>query len=95
VRIGDDDPVALGGVRQRAVLAVLALNAGQVVSTDRLVDELWGESPPARAVHTVQVFVSRLRTQLAAASERLVTRPPGYVLELGADEIDALRCEWL
>ena len=95
VRIGGDDPVALGGVRQRAVLAVLALNAGQVVSTDRLVDELWGESPPASAVHTVQVFVSRLRTQLAAASERLITRPPGYVLELGVDEIDALRCERL
>ncbi len=95
VRLGSDDPIALGGVRQRAVLAVLALNAGQVVSTDRLVDELWGESPPASAVHTVQVFVSRLRTQLARASDRLITRPPGYVLELGVDEIDALRCERL
>ena len=65
VRLGGNPPVALGGVRQRAVLAVLALNAGQVVSTDRLVDDLWGENPPARAVHTIRVFVSRLRTQLA------------------------------
>ncbi|MGZ4296653.1 MAG: AfsR/SARP family transcriptional regulator [Solirubrobacteraceae bacterium] len=54
VRLSGNPPVALGGVRQRAVLAVLALNAGQVVSTDRLVDDLWGENPPARAVHTIR-----------------------------------------
>ncbi|MGZ4245289.1 MAG: BTAD domain-containing putative transcriptional regulator [Solirubrobacteraceae bacterium] len=95
VRLSGNPPVALGGVRQRAVLAVLALNAGQVVSTDRLVDDLWGENPPARAVHTIRVFVSRLRTQLAGASDRLITRPPGYVLDLRPDEIDALRCERL
>ena len=95
VRIDHGAPVALGGVRQRALLAVLALHANQVVSTDRLIDELWGEHPPSTALHTVQVFVSRLRGALGPAGERLLTRPPGYVLELGADEIDAARCKRL
>src|SRR3984885_13498813 len=83
VRIDHGAPVGLGGVRQRALLAVLALHANQVVSTDRLIDELWGEHPPSTAVHTVQVFVSRLRGALGPAGKRLVTRPPGYVLEVG------------
>lgn len=95
VRIDGGPPVAVGGVRQRALLAVLALHANEVVSTDRLVDELWGEKAPATAVHTVQVFVSRLRSALDGAGKRLVTRPPGYVLELGVDEVDAARCERL
>jgi DNA-binding SARP family transcriptional activator len=88
-------PIALGGVRQQALLALLALHANEVVSTDRLVDELWGEEPPPTAVHTVQVFVSRLRRALGAASERLITRPPGYAFELAIDELDAARCEHL
>ncbi|MBV9310653.1 MAG: AAA family ATPase [Solirubrobacterales bacterium] len=95
VRIDHGEPVALGGVRQRALLAILGLHANEVVSTDRLVDDLWGEHPPATAVHTVQVFVSRLRRALAPAGERLVTRPPGYALEVGPDELDASRCERL
>ncbi len=95
VRIDHGEPVALGGVRQRALLAILGLHANEVVSTDRLVDDLWGEHPPATAVHTVQVFVSRLRRALASAGERLVTRPRGYVLEVGPDEVDASRCERL
>ena len=95
VRRDDGGAVALGGAKQRALLAVLLLHANEVVSTERLVDELWGARPPARAVHTVQVFVSRLRGALAAAASRLSTRPPGYLLELGADELDADRCERL
>ena len=91
----DDVPAALGGLRQRAVLAVLALHPNQVVSVDRLVDELWGENPPATAVHTVRVFVSRLRRALGDAGDRLITRPPGYVLELRPDELDADRYERL
>ena len=91
----DGKAVASGGVRQRALLAILALHANEVVSTDRLIDQLWGEDPPATAVHTVQVFVSRLRRALGSAGNRLVTRPPGYVLEVGADDIDAVRCERL
>ena len=95
VRIDSGEPVALGGLRQQALLAVLALHPNEVVSTDRLVDELWGETPPQTAVHTVQVFVSRLRNGLGVAGERLVTRAPGYVLSIGAEEIDAGRCELL
>jgi DNA-binding SARP family transcriptional activator len=93
VRIDHGPPAALGGPRQRALLAVLGLHANEVVSTERLVDELWGEHPPPTAVHTVQVFVSRLRTALGPAGERLVTRPPGYILELGVEELDSSRCE--
>ena len=94
VRVDGHD-VALGGHRQGALLAILALRVNEVVSTDRLVDELWAESPPATALHTIQVFVSRLRSALGPAGERLITRSPGYLLELGADETDAARCEHL
>ncbi len=88
-------PAALGGPRQRAVLAVLAIHPNQVVSVDRLVDDIWAEHPPPTAVHTVQVFVSRLRRALAEAGDRLITRRPGYVLELNVDELDADRFERL
>lgn len=94
VRI-DDAPAALGGPRQRAVLAVLAIRPNQVVSVDRLIDDIWEERPPERAVHTVHVFVSRLRRALSSAGDRLITRPPGYVLELNTDELDADRFERL
>jgi DNA-binding SARP family transcriptional activator len=94
-RLEGGDVVSLGGLRQRALLAILTLHANEVVSVDRLIDELWGEHPPSTGVHTVQVFVSRLRTALGSAGERLITRSPGYVLELGVDEIDAVQCERL
>jgi DNA-binding SARP family transcriptional activator len=55
---------------------VLLLRANEVVATERLIDELWGESPPATAVKSVQVYVSGLRKQLGDG--RLVTRSPGY-----------------
>jgi DNA-binding SARP family transcriptional activator len=95
VRIDHGLPAAVGGVRQKALLAVLALRAGEVVSSDRLIEDLWGENASATAGHTVQVFVSRLRGALGSAAARLVTRPPGYMLELAADELDAARCERL
>ena len=95
VRLEGGEPVALGGHRQRALLAILILHANEVVSTDRLIDQLWGEHPPATAVHTVRVFVSRLRRALGPAGARLVTRPPGYVIEVGVDEVDADRSERL
>ncbi|MGO9975863.1 MAG: BTAD domain-containing putative transcriptional regulator [Solirubrobacteraceae bacterium] len=85
----------LGGVRQRALLAVLILHANEVRSTDLLIDQLWGEHPPTTAIHTIQVFVSRLRRALGAGGERLVTRSPGYLLRVGLDEVDAGRCERL
>jgi DNA-binding SARP family transcriptional activator len=58
------DPLPLGGAKQRAVLAVLILHRGEVVPTERMVDELWSDRPPATAAKTVQVYVSQLRKAL-------------------------------
>jgi DNA-binding winged helix-turn-helix (wHTH) protein len=82
----DDRSLPLGGAKQRALLALLLLNANRVLSRERLIDELWGEDPPETAVATVQVYVSRLRKVLGA--ERLVTRRPGYVLQVAPEELD-------
>src|SRR3954451_5225092 len=86
-------PVALGGRRRRAVLAALLLHANETVSNERLVDELWGESPPANALKTLQVNVSRLRKALPEGM--LMTRGHGYELRVDADELDARRFERL
>jgi class 3 adenylate cyclase len=87
----DGHPVELRRQKQRALLALLALRAGEVVSTDRLVHELWGEKPPKAAVGSLQNLVSELRKLLG--SELLVTRAPGYVLELDRQFVDAHRFE--
>jgi DNA-binding SARP family transcriptional activator len=79
-------PVLLGGLKQRAVLALLLLEAGRVVSTDRLVDALWGEEPPRTAVTSLQNFVSQLRKALG--SEILETKPPGYRVNVQPGELD-------
>src|SRR5919107_5978689 len=90
-------PVGLGGPMQRAVLALLALEPGRVVSLDRLVDGLWGEAPPARAAATVQAYVSNLRRALEPGRRRgepagvLVGRPPGYLLQVEPADVDWLR----
>jgi DNA-binding SARP family transcriptional activator len=84
--------VPLGGTKQRALLAVLLLNANRVVSVDRLIDELWGEQPPATASHTIQVYVSQLRKVLGAG-DVLVTRSPGYLLRVEPDQLDLHRFE--
>jgi DNA-binding SARP family transcriptional activator len=81
-----DHPLALGGAKQRALLAVLLLHANDVVSTEQLVDEVWGESPPATVAKSIQVYVSRLRKQLGEG--RLVTRAPGYLLRVDPSELD-------
>ena len=80
----DGAPVALGGRRQRAVLALLVMHAGEVVSTDRIVEEIWAGDPPPSAVRTLHSYVSRLRSVLADESGRdlLVRRDPGYVLDV-------------
>src|SRR4051794_23104427 len=91
--LGSEGPLPLGGAKQRALLALLLLNANHVVSRERLIDELWGEDPPETAVTSVQVYVSRLRKLLPDGS--LVTRPPGYVLEVEPEYVDLLRFERL
>jgi DNA-binding SARP family transcriptional activator len=85
--------LALGGPKQRAVLAILLVHAGQPVSVDRLIDELWGEDAPAAALKTIQVYVSNLRKVLDKGT--LLTRGGGYVLEIGPDDIDAARFQTL
>ncbi len=83
--------MALGGAKQKAVLAILLLRRGEPVSVDRLVDELWGESPPDTAVKTVQVYISRLRKELGEGV--VLTREGGYVLDIGPDQLDSARFE--
>ena len=89
----DGAPVSLGAEKPRALLALLLLNRNRVVPTERLVDELWGEEPPARATKALQVYVSQLRKALGP--ERLVTRPPGYELRVDEEELDVARFESL
>jgi DNA-binding SARP family transcriptional activator len=91
--VRDDGPLPLGGQKQRAVLALLLLNAGRVVSTDTLIDALWGETPPRTAPTSLQNFVGALRKALGA--ETLKTRPPGYVLDVDPGAIDLARFERL
>jgi DNA-binding SARP family transcriptional activator len=81
--------VSLAGKKLRALLAVLALEPGRVVSVDRLVECLWPGDPPDTAAHAVQVYVSQIRKALG--SETLVTRTPGYVLEVDREDIDVHR----
>ena len=82
--------------KQRALLAVLLLHADEAVSTDRLIDALWGHAPPDTAGKALQVYVSRLRKLLEPDGKGLlVTRPPGYALQLGAHELDLRRFERL
>jgi DNA-binding SARP family transcriptional activator len=86
-----DRVLVLGGGRQRALFAVLLLHANEVVSADRLIDGLWGQTPPATAGKIVQVYVSRLRKELG--NGRLVTRSPGYLLRVERSELDLARFE--
>jgi DNA-binding SARP family transcriptional activator/DNA-binding beta-propeller fold protein YncE len=83
----------LGAPKQRALLAILLLHRGELVSVDRLVDELWGERPPSAATKNVQVYVSRLRKLLGDGV--LVTRGCGYVLEPPDEGVDVDRFERL
>jgi peptide/nickel transport system substrate-binding protein len=91
-------PIQLGSRKQRALLAILLLRANEVVSTDALIDNLWGERPPPSAAHTLQAYVSRLRRALRASGVDdgvLVTRPAGYMLRTGFGELDLDRFEHL
>ena len=90
--------VHLGPRKQRAVLAILLLNANRVVPTERLIDELWGEEPPETARSALQVYIAALRKAFSDGGSALRTRAPGYLLEIepGALDLDrfiALRAE--
>jgi DNA-binding SARP family transcriptional activator len=83
---GDKRSIEIAGSKQRALIAMLLLHANEVVSTDRLIDALWGEAPPGSARNGLQVYVSHLRKLLGG--QRLRTLPPGYVLVVAEGELD-------
>ena len=88
-----DRPVPLSGAKPRALLGILLLHANEVVSNARLVDELWGERPPATAEKLVQGYVHALRKQLGA--DVLVTQAPGYRLRVEPRSYDLLEFQRL
>jgi predicted ATPase/DNA-binding SARP family transcriptional activator/class 3 adenylate cyclase len=83
--------LALGGSRERAVLALLLLSANRVVSAERLAADLWDDAPPDGGVQSLRVFVSRLRKALreAGGDEILVTKSPGYMAQVEPVALDA------
>lgn len=91
LEVSDDGrPVELAGQRQRALLSALLLRPNQVVATERLVDELWGDDAPKHAKTSLHNSAGLLRKVLGDA---LVTRAPGYVLKVEPEQVDALRFE--
>ncbi|GFE13627.1 SARP family transcriptional regulator [Streptomyces glebosus] len=80
----------LSARKKEALLAALVIRSGQVLSVDQLVDELWVDNPPCRATAALHVYISQLRSFLGPRGRRnpIVTRSPGYLLELGSDELD-------
>jgi predicted ATPase/DNA-binding SARP family transcriptional activator len=92
VRRGDD-LVDIGSSNERKVLAALLVDANAVVSTSRLIDVLWGDDPPESDRNALQTYVARLRRRLgtAATPAPIVTRPPGYAIELRSHQLDSLQ----
>ena len=91
VRAGQ--PLPLGGPRQRWLLALLLVQPGRAISSDRLIDEVWQGKPPRGAEGTLRVYVSRLRSALG--ENTIFARPPGYVLDIDAELVDAWQFEQL
>jgi DNA-binding SARP family transcriptional activator/ABC-type glycerol-3-phosphate transport system substrate-binding protein len=90
---GPEGPIPLGGPKQRAVLAHLLVRGNELVPAESLIDQVWGGEPPEAARGTIHSYISHLRKALGA--DRIEGRPPGYVLHVGADELDAERFERL
>src|SRR6476646_7504875 len=93
-----DRQIQLGGRKPRALLAMLILRRGQIVTVDELVEALWGDEPPKTADHSVQVYVSELRKALGGSpdgSTTVVHRDPGYTLDVPETAIDLHRFEGL
>jgi DNA-binding SARP family transcriptional activator len=89
----DGRTLELGGAKQRAVIAMLALRANRVVPQEQLIDALWDGEPPETARKALQVYVSQLRK--VVGRDRLETQAPGYLLRLAPDELDLTRFERL
>ncbi|WP_255509064.1 BTAD domain-containing putative transcriptional regulator [Micromonospora sp. A202] len=95
VVLADGREVPVGGPRLRALLALLLLDAGRVVSAERLIDGLYGEHPPRGAANALQSQVSRLRQALPAGHDPVEFHPAGYRLAVDPDDVDAYRFERL
>jgi DNA-binding SARP family transcriptional activator/tetratricopeptide (TPR) repeat protein len=94
----DERPISVGGPQQRALLTALLVDANRVVSAERLITYLWGEQPPVAARSLLQGCVAQLRRTCRVADpdrQRLVTRAPGYVLEVAHGELDLDRFQAL
>jgi DNA-binding SARP family transcriptional activator/pimeloyl-ACP methyl ester carboxylesterase len=91
--VHDGALLGLSAGKQRALLAVLLLSANRAVARDQIVDDLWGENVPESAQKMVQIHVSQLRKALP--EPRVHTRGPGYLVEVGEDELDLTRFERL
>ena len=89
----DETPLPIQGGKERAALAILLLNAGQVVSADHMIDALWESEAPATARNSLHVRIAALRKALG--SDRIETRAPGYVVHVEAGELDLERFEHL
>jgi DNA-binding SARP family transcriptional activator len=87
--LDEGKPVSIGGRKQRMVLAMLLLEAGRVVSSDRLIDAVWGDEPPRTATTSLQNSISQLRKRLG--SDMLVTKPRGYQLKIEPEQLDLTR----
>ena len=90
---GPKGPISVDAGKVRALLELFLLHANEVIPTDRLIDSLWGDSPPDTAEHAVEVHVSRLRRALGA--DRLETHPGGYRIRVDQGELDLQRFESL
>jgi len=95
--VAGGESLAVGGAQQRAVLALLLVCAPEPVFLDRVIDELWGDRPPATAQHAVQVYISGIRKVLRAGGGGVVvsSSPSGYWLDVDPERLDARRFERL
>ena len=95
LEVGNGEPRALGGRKQRALLVYLLLHAGKPVSTDTLVDALWSEQPPSTASAVVYTYMRKLRLALEGTPASITTETSGYRLAVSDDELDLRRFELL
>src|SRR4029079_13509613 len=91
--VGNGSVAALGPPKQRALLAILLTRIGETVPVEQLIELLWGTAAPRTADHSIQIYISDLRgaCEPLGGSDLLVTRQPGYVLDLDPDSVDAWR----
>jgi DNA-binding SARP family transcriptional activator len=92
--VGDNGPVPISGRRRRALLAILLMDPGRIVTLPELVDGIWADDPPDSAIANIRTYVHRLRRLLQMAGDsptRLVSHPAGYEINVAPEELDLLR----